>query len=69
MLGFVIAFWATPVMTWGHLLFASLTTAYIVIGVQLEERDLRTAFGRTYEEYREQVSMIVPWANHLRKRL
>jgi protein-S-isoprenylcysteine O-methyltransferase Ste14 len=61
MLGFVIAFWATPVMTWGHLLFAVLTTAYILIGVQLEEHDLRTALGGIYEEYRQQVSMMMPW--------
>lgn len=61
MLGFVIAFWATPVMTLGHLLFAVMTTAYILVGIQLEESDLRTAFGGTYEEYRQQVSMIMPW--------
>jgi len=61
MLGFVIAFWATPTMTWGHLLFAVMTTAYILIGITLEERDLSKAFGGTYEDYRQQVSMIVPW--------
>jgi protein-S-isoprenylcysteine O-methyltransferase Ste14 len=61
MLGFIIAFWAAPVMTWGHLLFASLTTAYIFIGVLLEERDLHTAFGGTYQDYCRQVSMILPW--------
>jgi protein-S-isoprenylcysteine O-methyltransferase Ste14 len=61
LLGFLIAFWATPVMTEGHLLFAALTTAYILIGIQLEERDMRAAFGRTYDEYRQQVSMILPW--------
>jgi protein-S-isoprenylcysteine O-methyltransferase Ste14 len=65
MLGFVIAFWATPVMTWGHLLFAAMTTAYILVGISLEERELRTAFGGTYEEYRQQVSMMMPW---IRKR-
>jgi protein-S-isoprenylcysteine O-methyltransferase Ste14 len=61
MLGFVIAFWATPVMTGGHLLFAGTTTAYIVVGIRLEERDLSCAFESVYQRYREQVSMIVPW--------
>jgi protein-S-isoprenylcysteine O-methyltransferase Ste14 len=59
MLGFLIAFWATPTMTWGHLLFSVMTTAYIFIGVFLEERDLSRAFGG-YEEYRRQVGMVVP---------
>lgn len=61
MLGFVIAFWAAPVMTWGHLLFAGMTTAYILVGIRLEERDLRIAFGSAYEKYRTDVSTIVPW--------
>jgi protein-S-isoprenylcysteine O-methyltransferase Ste14 len=61
MLGFVVAFWATPVMTWGHLLFAGATTVYIIVGVRLEERDLQRTFGRPYEEYQQQVSMLVPW--------
>jgi protein-S-isoprenylcysteine O-methyltransferase Ste14 len=68
LLGFVIAFWATPVMTWGHLLFAGVTTAYVLIGIRLEERDLRGAFGSAYEQYREQVSMIAPWAGAGRTR-
>jgi protein-S-isoprenylcysteine O-methyltransferase Ste14 len=60
MLGFQIGFWATPRMTWGHMLFAVMTTAYILVGVSLEERDLRDAFGGTYDRYRKQVSMLVP---------
>ncbi len=67
MLGFVIAFWATPVMTWGHLIFAAMTTGYIVIGIQLEERDLRSAFGRVYAEYQKQVSSLVPLRRKIAK--
>ena len=67
LLGFLVAFWAAPVMTWGHLLFAGMTTAYILVGIRLEEQDLRRAIGSDYEEYQEQVSMILPWVG--RKRL
>jgi protein-S-isoprenylcysteine O-methyltransferase Ste14 len=61
MLGFIVAFWATPVMTWGHFLFALMTTAYIVIAVHLEEGDLMAAHGHAYQEYQQRVSMLVPW--------
>jgi protein-S-isoprenylcysteine O-methyltransferase Ste14 len=60
-LGFIIAFWAAPTMTVGHLLFAAVTTAYIIVGIQLEERDLVDIFGDQYRAYKSHVSMLVPW--------
>ena len=60
-LGFIIAFWAAPTMTMGHLLFAAVTTAYILIGIMLEEQDLVELFGDDYRRYRDRVSMLVPW--------
>lgn len=60
MTGFLVAFWVTPHMTVGHLLFAGGLTVYILIGVTLEERDLVAAFGDRYQAYRRRVPMFVP---------
>jgi methanethiol S-methyltransferase len=63
--GWLFAFWMTPMMTFAHLLFSVATTAYILLAIQFEERDLVREFGDTYEEYRRSVPMLIP---SLRKR-
>jgi protein-S-isoprenylcysteine O-methyltransferase Ste14 len=60
MLGFLIAFWATPHMTWGHLLFAAVTTTYILLALVIEERTLVALHGAAYEDYRRRVPRLIP---------
>lgn len=62
MLGYIIAFWATPIMTVGHLLFSVTTTLYIMVAVKyLEEKDLRKSIGKEYADYQNQVPMLIPF--------
>jgi methanethiol S-methyltransferase len=67
MLGMIMAFWAAPHMTVGHLLFAASMTVYILIGIWFEERDLVTNFGDQYRDYRHQTPMLVPFGRRVDK--
>ena len=58
--GFFLAFWSTPEMTAGHLLFALAMSGYVLVAIRYEERDLRGLFGRDYDEYRSGVGMLTP---------
>jgi protein-S-isoprenylcysteine O-methyltransferase Ste14 len=60
MFGLILAFWSTPRMTAGHIIFTITMTAYIFIGVKLEERDLIRSFGEKYKGYQRRVTMLIP---------
>ena len=61
MFGFLLAFWAAPTMTWGRLLFAGVTTAWVLIAILIEERDLLHFLGEPYRQYRARTPMLLPW--------
>jgi len=67
MLGFLLAFWATPRMDLGHLVFTLGMTVYILVGTRLEERELRRSLGKAYDDYRRRVPMLVPLPRPRRK--
>ncbi|MEM7037729.1 MAG: isoprenylcysteine carboxylmethyltransferase family protein, partial [Bacteroidota bacterium] len=60
-LGMLICFWVTPAMTRDHLFFSEVMTAYILIGIYFEEKDLEKRFGDAYHDYKKRVPMLIPW--------
>jgi protein-S-isoprenylcysteine O-methyltransferase Ste14 len=66
-LGFLLGFWSTPSMTAGHLLFSVATTVYVLLAIQLEERDLVRLFGDQYRRYRNEVGMLIPLVGRRKK--
>jgi methanethiol S-methyltransferase len=60
MLGFILAFWSAPTMSVGRLLFAIVTTLWILVAIQIEERDLVALLGEPYRRYRQRTSMLLP---------
>lgn len=67
-LGFMIAFWATPVMTAAHLFFAIMTTGYMLTAIQFEENDLVKHFGARYQEYKRSAPMLIPFTKFVKKK-
>ena len=61
MLGMIVAFWSAPTMSWGRLLFASVSTTWILLAIQIEERDLQHFLGEPYRSYRVRTPMLLPW--------
>lgn len=66
--GWIVAFWSTPAMTTGHLFFAFTMTVYILIGIQMEEKDLVNILGEDYAEYRNKTSMLIPFTRKAEKK-
>lgn len=65
MLGFIIAFWATPTMTSGHLVFVTITTVWILISIQVKERDLIKFHAEDYQTYRNETGMLLPFPKQI----
>jgi methanethiol S-methyltransferase len=68
-LGFIIAFWSTPIMTAAHLLFAIMTTGYMLTAIQFEENDLVKHFGATYKQYRASAPMLIPFTKFRKRKM